>query len=217
MPETNLMDLMLENKLSPDAKSIARNLISIYRSSGPPNGTIELTVRTATLFMEKMPDATVSAATVVKPGENVPETSANIVSEFKRIKDLLHDLRSHLISENEQFIKPMQSKIGAMKDTLRLRQALQSGTIGPDPISIHCDQVKIAAPVNETKVDAVVLNAAQNPMDASIAEITERLKKVRAQQAQQASRAKRSTVNEETIHVRRLLIQSDNHPFKGSS
>lgn len=207
--EMNIIDILLEKKLTSDSKSIAHNLISIYRD--PNTQSIDLTVRTLKLFEDKIPDATVNAANIMVSG-NVPKTSGDIANELSRIKELLIDLRSHLISENEQFLKPMQSKITSMKQALQLRQALQSGAIGPEPISIYCSQLKIAAPPNDTQVDAIILHADQNHLDASLADTYERLKKINTTPSM---RAKRSTGTEETIHVRRLTIKSENHSFKG--
>lgn len=205
------MDTLLEKRLMPDGKSIAHNLISIYRVPNASNATIELMVQTMKIFEEKVPDATLSAANALTPGDG-PRTSDDIAVQLNRIKELLIDLRSHLISENEQFIRPMRSKIVAMKEALRMRQALQNGTIGPEPISIFCSQVKMSAAPNETTVDAILLNADQNHMDTSLAETYKRLMKINANPP---TRAKRSNGFEETIHVRRLTILSENHPFKG--
>lgn len=210
VPDMNSIGILLEKKLTPDAKSIAHNLIGIYREPSTQSGTIDITVRTLKLFEEKIPDATLNAANVMKSGDGTM-TSGDIAVELSRIKELLLDLRGHLVSENEQFLKPMQSKITAMKEALGTRQALQSGTLGPEPISIFCSQVKITAPT-ETKVDAIILNADRNHMDASLANTYERLKKINVNPP---SRAKRSTDAQETVHVRRLTIKSENHPFKG--
>lgn len=212
MPDVNSIGVLLEKKLTPDAKSIAHNLISIHREPSTQIGTIDITVRTLKLFEEKIPDATLNSANVMKSPDG-PMTSGDIAVELSRIKELLLDLRSHLVSENEQFLKPMQSKIAAMKEALQLRQALQTGTLGPEPISIFCSQVKIVAP-NETRVDTIILNADQNHLDASLATTYERLKKINVNPP---SRAKRSSDAQETIHVRRLTIKSENHPFKGLS
>lgn len=192
----------------PDGKSIAHNLIAIYRVPNASNETIELMVQTVKIFEAKVPDATLSTANVLTPGDG-PRNGDDIAAQMSRIKELLTDLRSHLISENEQFLRPMRSKIVAMKEALQMRQALQNGTIGPEPISIFCSQVKMSASPNETTVDAILLNADQNHMDASIAETYQRLKKINA------TRGKRSNGVEETMHVRRLTILSENHPFKG--
>lgn len=211
--KTNLIYNLLEKRLTPDSKSIAHNLISIYQEPSTPIGTINLSVRTLELFEEKIPDATVNTVNVIKSGE-VAKTSSDIALELSRIKELLLDLRSHLVSEDEQFLKPMQSKITALKEVLQMRQALQNGTIGPEPISIFCSEVKVTAPTNGTKIDEVILNADANHIDARLADTYERLKKINTNPP---VRAKRSTGTEETIHVRRLTIQSENHPFKGFS
>lgn len=173
---------------------------------------IDLMVQTWKLFEEKIPDATMNKAIGMKSADAI-KTSGDISIELNRIKELLLDLRSHLLSENEQFLKPIKTKITAMKEALQMQQALKNGTIGPEPISIFCSQLKIATP-NETTVDAIVLNADRNHVEVSLADTFERLRKIKKSPS---SRVKRSTDTEETIHVRRLTILSENHPFKGLS
>lgn len=210
--ETNIIGILLEKKLTTHAESIAYNLIGIHREPNTPNGMIGFVVQTWKLFEEKIPDATMNKAVTMKSADAI-KTSGDISFELNRIKELLLDLRSHLVSENEQFLKPIKNKITAMKEALRMQQALKNGTIGPEPISIFCSQLKIATP-NETKVDAIILNTDRNHVDVSLADTFERLKKINKSPP---SRVKRSTGTEETIHVRRLTILSENHPFKGLS
>lgn len=209
--QTNLIGNFLEKRLTPDSKLIASNLISIYQEPDTQNGTINIEVRTLELFEEKLPDVTVATPNVPKAGD-VPKTSGDIAMELSRIKELLLDLRGHLISENEQFLKPMQSKIADMKEALRMRQVLKNGTFGPEPISIYTSELKITGPTNETYVNTIMLNADQNDMNASLAETYERIKKINIVPA---PRAKRTVSVQETLHVRRLTVKSDNHPFKG--
>lgn len=206
----NLIGNSLERRLTSDSKSIVHNLINIYQEPDMSNGMINIDVRTWELFEEKVPDTTLGSPGVAKPGR-IP--SGDIASELSRIKELLIDLRSHLISENEQYLKPMQDKITSMKEALRMREVLKSGTFGPEPLTIYCSELKITAPINETKIGVITLNADRNNMDAKLADTYERLKKVNIGPS---VRSKRSVDVRETIHVRRLTIQSENHPFQGA-
>lgn len=195
MSETNLVGILLEEKLiTADSKSMRCNLISIYRNPNAHYGMIELSARTLKLFEEKVPNAAVDAASVMKSSD-VPRTSGDIAMELIRIEVLLR-------------------KITAMKQPSQMRQALRGDIIGPESILIFCSQLKIAAPPNDTNVDSINLNAGPNHMAASLADTYQRISKINKNPS---SRAKRSAGTEETIHVRRLTIKSDSHPFKGWS
>lgn len=208
VPMQNSIGISLAKKLTADAKSIVFTLININRLPTAQNGQIDLNVQLWQLFEDKIPDATLNRG----GAGDIPIGSGDFAIEMSRIKAMLQDLRSHLVSDHEQYVKPMRTKVAAMKEALELRTALKDGTLGPEPISIACDQLRIVTP-SETPVKTVSLNADRSHADASIAVTYERLKRTDGQKPM--VRTKRLAEVEETIHVRRLTILNGNHSFKG--
>lgn len=147
---------------------------------------------------------------------------SNEEERLRRIRDILLDLKGHLISQREEYLKPIHKKANSLKTILKVIRLLHDGA----PINgvIFANKTKLVPNTGNTVKKVILRNQSTSQKNIStlrseLETINENIKSVLNENSQ---KSKRSLVSHdkwtgETLHVHRLYLKTDNHVFNGKN
>lgn len=149
------------------------------------------------------------------------DTKEKIVTKLHHIRNVLTDQRNHLISDQEEYLNGMHIKEDNLKKILYIIKVLRDGA----PINgiVQATKVKFN-PNSKNTVGTVALNSVSTEMNHNITTLCQHLKTVnenlKSKLAKQRYIHKRSLSEDghwsgQTLRVKRLYLNSEQHPFQG--
>lgn len=141
--------------------------------------------------------------------------------KLHRIRDILTGLKNHLISEQEEYLHAMHIKEDNLNRIMNIIDVVRDGA--PIKGEIAAKKVKLVAGSKNT-VGTVVLKPIEAHDNRNITALFHQLKMVNENMKSQL--AKKHYVNKrslndsdhwsgQSIHVKRLYLNAEDHPFKG--
>lgn len=154
-------------------------------------------------------------------GTHLFDTKENVLTKLHRIRDILTGLKDHLISEQEEYLHVMHIKEDIVHRIMNIIGMVRNGTRINGEIAAN--KVKLVAGSSNT-VGTVVLKPIEAHDNRNITELFDQLKivneNIKIQLAKQHYVNKRSLNDSdhwsgESLHLKRLYLNNDDHPFKG--
>lgn len=213
-----LLDIFVVKTKTSDAKKFNLNLqcVHVCSNSNDCDG-ITFTVTIYPLFeeqihMERRPATSQSFV-------NVHGSKEKINQELHRIESILSDLKSHLVSHQEEYLRRIQSKTNSFKKILNIVSMMQSGMPMTDELVAN----KIRFNNNNNTVDTIVLNDDKN-INKNISTLYKEMKLINedvlSKLPSKKQVKKRSLQTDKHwsgrfLHVKKLYLNG-NHQFKGN-
>lgn len=154
-----------------------------------------------------------------KPFDRIHISPDKIAENLHHIESILGDLKTHLVSQQEEFLKPIQSKTNNLRQIMHVIEQLNGGVrLTGDLVA---KKVRLTRPGNT--VGTVVLTGGDATQSKNISTLYKEMnvinKAVHAQLSAAKAITKRSpadagTWSGEFLHVKRLYLHGQ-HPFEG--
>lgn len=149
------------------------------------------------------------------------DTKEKVLMKLHRIRDILTGLKDHLISEQEEYLRVMHIKEDNLNRIMNIIAEVQDGA--PIKGEIAAKKVKLVAGSKNT-IGTVVLKPIEAHDNQNITALFNQLKmineNIKSQLEKQHYVNKRSLNDSkhwtgQSLHVKRLYLNTENHPFKG--
>lgn len=216
----NLIDIFVVKTRALARKKFHLKLMCLYVCLDPKECqgvTFSLTNR---LIFEKY-EAPKLNSSAVERVTNAYDTKDKVMLKLHQIRDVLTDLKNHLVSDQEQYLNAMHIKIDNLKKIMNIVKVLRDGA----PIKGDVMATKITfKPNSKNFVGTVILNSESVDETRNITALSQHLKNVneniKGLLAKQRYVIKRS-LNESShwfgkgLRVKKLFLKSAQHPFKG--
>lgn len=154
-----------------------------------------------------------------KPFDKIHVTQDKIAENLHHIENILTDLKNHLVSQQEEYLKPIQSKTNNLRKIVNVIEQLSGGIrLSGDLVA---RKVRLSRPGNA--VGMVTLTSGDATQSKNISTLYREMKQVNetvhAQMSAARAITKRSPADAESwsgdfLHVKRLYLHGE-HPFKG--